>query len=150
MFRTLSKLSFSSIILFLVILVSESHSAQSSTVNLHLRGVNRHDQGQASAPVAVSINLNGVWLCNDGGTYYLRQTGNTLVWFGEHTPQNPAWSNVAQGNILGNQVSMQWWDVPKGRFQNAGTFVISINSNESLSMISGSGGFGGSTWRKIR
>jgi hypothetical protein len=28
------------------------------------------------------LNLSGKWRANDGGTYYIRNIGNTLCWFG--------------------------------------------------------------------
>ena len=30
----------------------------------------------------MTIDLTGVWSCDDGGLYYIRQVGDTVVWAG--------------------------------------------------------------------
>ena len=45
-------------------------------------------------PAVALADLSGEWTCDDGGRYYLRQVGNTLYWYGEHSISNPSWSNV--------------------------------------------------------
>jgi hypothetical protein len=30
-------------------------------------------------------DLTGVWSCDDSGTYFIRQVGNTVWWFGQST-----------------------------------------------------------------
>ena len=47
-------------------------------------------------------SLTGIWNCDDGGRYYLRQLDNTLWRYGELDPLNQGWSNVAKGTINGN------------------------------------------------
>jgi hypothetical protein len=32
----------------------------------------------------MTIDLTGVWHCDDEGTYYIRQFGDTVVWAGLH------------------------------------------------------------------
>lgn len=31
-------------------------------------------------------DLTGVWSCDDGGTYFIRQVGNIVWWYGESIP----------------------------------------------------------------
>jgi hypothetical protein len=66
---------------------------------------------------ALGYDLTGDWRCNMGGDYYIRQSGNTIWWYGEGS----SWSNVAHGNINGNIASLSWTDVPKGRNSLIGT-----------------------------
>ena len=93
-------------------------------------------------------DLTGVWNCDDGGKYYIRQLGNTFWWYGEANPDSPGWSNVMYGNINGNTINGNWADVPKGSTMNNGIMKLNIESNNRLSAISKTGGFGGSVWTR--
>jgi hypothetical protein len=102
--------------------------------------------------------LTGVWRCSDGGTYYLREAGGTVVWFGEHPSMG--WSNVFFGTRSGNMVSGRWIDVPKGRATGSGQIQVEIASPPLVSELgalaretilmrrSVTGGFGGAEWNK--
>jgi hypothetical protein len=103
--------------------------------------------------VLVSVawgDLSGRWSGNDGGTYYLRQTGSHLLWFGEATDAPPAWSNVFSGRIHGTRIKGNWADVPKGRTTGAGDLelVLEKNGNE-LRVVNKTGGFAASRWARI-
>ena len=63
-------------------------------------------QGQSTQ----SLNLTGRWSANDGGTYYLRQLGDQLWWYGQSGDGGATWSNVYQGVIRGEQISGRWAD----------------------------------------
>ncbi|TAN44633.1 MAG: hypothetical protein EPN22_05985 [Nitrospirae bacterium] len=93
-------------------------------------------------------NLTGVWRSDDGGLYYIRQIGNKVWWFGESSANSPAWSNAAYGEIIGNELRLQWADVPKGYNMNSGSLVLNIISNGRLTAREKIGGFGGSDWVK--
>lgn len=93
-------------------------------------------------------DLTGVWSCDDGGTYYIRQLGDTIWWYGEPSTNPGQWSNVAQGTISGNTINLDWVDVPKGSTSNNGILVLSIVSNDQLTATQKTGGFGGSTWTR--
>jgi hypothetical protein len=99
----------------------------------------------ASQPPA---DLTGVWNCDDGGIYYIRQLGNKIWWYGESNPNSPGWSNVMYGTINGNTINGNWADVPKGSTMNNGVMKLNIESNNKLSAISKTGGFGGSAWTR--
>ena len=73
---------------------------------------------------AFGADLTGDWGCNDGGTYYIRQDGSSVWWYGEIAPENPSWSNVAYGEIVGNQLHLKWADVPKGSVGGKGRLGI--------------------------
>ena len=60
-------------------------------------------------------SLSGRWRCNDGGTYYLNQVGNTLWWYGESAEDGAFWTNVLHETIQGNRIVGEWSDVPSGR-----------------------------------
>jgi len=94
------------------------------------------------------IDLTGVWNCDDGGMYYVRQLGTTVWWYGEHDPNAPDWSNVMRGTISGNTINADWTDVPKGSIMQYGNLVLQIASNNKLVALSKTGGFGGSVWTR--
>jgi hypothetical protein len=94
------------------------------------------------------MDLTGVWNCDDGGIYYVRQLGATVWWYGELDPNTPNWSNVMKGSISGNMINADWSDVPKGSVMQNGNLVLQIVSNNNLVVISKSGGFGGSVWTR--
>ncbi len=96
-------------------------------------------------------DLTGRWSCNDGGTYYLRQTGSRVFWYGEAADAQPAWSNVFSGRIQGTRITGNWADVPKGPTKGAGNLelVLEKDGNE-LRAVTKTGGFAGSRWtRKV-
>ncbi|MCB2146713.1 MAG: hypothetical protein KQI81_09585 [Deltaproteobacteria bacterium] len=100
------------------------------------------------APLAWA-DLTGRWSCNDGGTYYLRQTGSQVHWYGEAADAQPAWSNVFSGRIHGTRITGNWTDVPKGRTKGAGDLelVLEKDGNE-LRTVKKTGGFAGSRWTR--
>jgi acyl-CoA thioesterase-1 len=99
--------------------------------------------------VQYSGDLTGAWQANDGGTYYIRQIGDEIWWFGENNPNTPGWSNVAHGRIDGWQIRVEWADVPKGANMNNGGMVLRVDSDRRLVKASQSGAiFGGSVWTR--
>ena len=102
----------------------------------------------AGSSAQPSWDLTGVWDCNDGGTYYIRQSEDTIWWFGEPTYEPGGWSNDAKGTIILDTIEMEWSDVPKGSAQNEGTLVLQIESNDRLTALQQTGGFGGTIWTR--
>ncbi|MBI2880423.1 MAG: hypothetical protein HYY21_02485 [Candidatus Tectomicrobia bacterium] len=102
-----------------------------------------------SPNAAAAQDLTGVWRGNDGGTYYIRQVGSRLYWLGESGDGGRTWTNVAIGPISGNQISLEWGDVTKGRIRNSGQLAIRINNPDHLVRTGVTGGFGGSEWRRV-
>ena len=46
----------------------------------------------------VGVNLTGAWHCDDIGTYYIREVGNTVWWLGLSCDQGRQFANVYRGN----------------------------------------------------
>ncbi|MEM6377009.1 MAG: C1 family peptidase, partial [Bacteroidota bacterium] len=96
-------------------------------------------------------NVNGAWSCNDKGTYYMRQIGSSVVWFGEQdfTGDRPTFANVAFGTRSGDVINLEWADVAKCNLKGRGTLRLQVTGNNTIKKIGG-GGFGGSNWtRKV-
>ena len=94
-------------------------------------------------------DVSGRWTCNDGGIYYIRQVGNNVAWFGEASNTNgkPGFANVGVGTRSGNNISLQWADVPKCGLSGQGTLQLSVSGANTITKSSG-GGFSGSQWTR--
>src|SRR3954453_9431649 len=83
-------------------------------------------------------------------SYYVRQVGRVVWWYGENDPDGPTFSNVARGalNAAGNQVRFLWADVPKGFTLSSGKLVVNVVSGTQLAVVAATGGFGGTAFFK--
>jgi hypothetical protein len=116
--------------------------------------------GCATDDPADQGELTGAWAGNDTGTYYIRQVGDCVWWFGtevkdvELGPVNQrGFANVATGRITGTQVDLEWVDVPLGDTVNGGglTFTYDADRGE-LTLAEQRGGrlpFGGTVLTRI-
>jgi hypothetical protein len=89
--------------------------------------------------------MTGVYDANDGGTYYIRQLGNTVWWVGMSGDGGQLFSNVFKGTKTGNSIVGEWADVPKGSVRSSGTLSLR-GGPVSFDRVGGTGGFGGSRW----
>jgi hypothetical protein len=105
-----------------------------------------------------SADLTGVWHGNDAGTYYLRQVdGDTVWWLGLSRDQGRSFANVFQGRIEGTSVIGEWVDIPagvrgarsSGRLKLGGDPDNPVRRSWGLAAYERTGGFGGSSWRKL-
>jgi len=98
------------------------------------------------------MDLTGVWGCNDGAIYYIRQIGNKIWWYGETNRNSPNWANVFYGTMSGNRpgdvITGNWADVPKGKTSHSGTLRIMIETDNKLATMQQTGGFSGTSWTR--
>ena len=99
-------------------------------------------------PGVAYAQLTGTWHGNDGGTYYIRQIGSEIFWYGENDDVNPHFSNVAHGKAHAGTIILSWADVPKGETVASGTLVLQIVNNNRLQAVRKTGPFGGSLWTR--
>jgi hypothetical protein len=90
-------------------------------------------------------DLTGVWSCDDGGKYYIRQMGYTVAWLGESG--DGAVSSVAFGSINGQEIDLSWMDVPKGSGNGSGSLILRLE-RDKLTLVHETGGFVGRTWTR--
>jgi len=76
-------------------------------------------------------DLSGTWMSDNQGTYYLRQIGNEIFWYGE----GQTFSSIFIGTRSGETISGSWFDVPKGETNASGT--LSMNLGGSLAKEDG-------------
>ncbi len=94
-------------------------------------------------------DLSGKWSCDDGGTYYLRQTGRQLYWYAESNASSPAWATVFSGRIYGARIKGRWADVPKGQAAGAGDMELVVsNGGNTLQAVKNRSGYRGSRWNR--
>src|SRR5207249_10963234 len=85
-------------------------------------------------------NLTGTYMADDGGVYYLQQSGSTLWWAGlsldRELPADYVWhrglsfTNVFRGTINSdNTIVGEWSDVSRGLTLNSGTLTVKIGSS---------------------
>ena len=94
---------------------------------------------------ASAQDLTGVWSASDGGTYYIRQIGPNVWWFGDG---GTGFSNVAYGHFEGNRIRLQWADVPRGGTRSQGELVLIMENPGRLVARRATGGFGGRVWTR--
>jgi hypothetical protein len=114
------------------------------------------------------IDLTGIWQGDDGGTYVVRQIQDAVWWLGlsKDNPTHPEldsedgifypglqFCNVFRGRIIQQLVYGQWSDVPRGLARNYGDltllFVDGRPDEQQLTRDVATGGFGGSSWRRV-
>jgi hypothetical protein len=116
------------------------------------------------------FNLSGKWIGDDGGAYYISQSGfpgtgvtPKIWWFGSNSlGENTGFSNVFLGEMKDGDpsgkwiISGEWADVPMGKTSGNGEIVLVVETYtkydeagrnpviyDVLTKASGTGGFGG-------
>jgi hypothetical protein len=102
---------------------------------------------------AADINLTGIWSCDDGGTYYVRQVGGIVWWLGKSEDDGRSWTNVFKGTIRGDIVSGAWGDVPQGSIMGSGALTLKLHFQDGrvvgMEKVRQVGdGFGGARWNR--
>ena len=97
--------------------------------------------------------LSGIWKGNDGGTYYIQQDGDRVWWIGASSlKEGTGFSNVFEGEIENDIITGKWADVPMGKTQSNGEISAVCNyvigGDDTLTITSNSGGFGGTVISK--
>src|SRR5215831_20747354 len=90
--------------------------------------------------------LTGTYTADDGGVYYMEQSGSTLWWAGlsldRQLPADYVWhrglefTNVFHGAINNdNTVVGEWSDVSRGATLNSGTLTVKIDSSGGVTKL---------------
>jgi len=101
-----------------------------------------------SAAPARGASLTGIWTGSDGGTYFVRQNGDDVWWFGRSADGGAAWTNVFHGTIDGDIVEGLWSDVPLGAERQNGALDLQIVSDDHLTRTRQTGNFSGKEWTR--
>jgi hypothetical protein len=102
-------------------------------------------------------DLTGVWQCDDGGLYYIRQSlDGSVVWAGLQDSgfhKGMEFTNVFYGSLSadGYFINGDWADVPRGGTVGYGTLGLAIWDDASGRRLlrvddQTTGGFGGNAW----
>jgi hypothetical protein len=111
---------------------------------------------QGPGVITTSPGMTGVWLGDDGGTYYLRQIGDVVWWVGlSGGNDGSTYSNTFRGTMSTqsinneriNVISGEFVDVPRGAIMNSGKLLLHVSSPNTILKISG--GFGTEKWSKL-
>jgi len=95
--------------------------------------------------------MTGVWSSNDAGTYYVRQTGNTVWWLALSVDEGRTFANVFQGTLQSGQIHGKWADLPLGQTTTAGSLILNSGGpqNTGWTRQSVHGNFGSTSWEKL-
>ncbi len=101
--------------------------------------------------VCTGANMTGRWTCDDGGIYYMRQTGKLLYWYAENNNDVvPAWTTVFHGRIYGKQIHGKWADVPKGRHTGSGDLKLMVEDDgNTLRKLEKDSDYRGALWTRL-
>jgi hypothetical protein len=114
-----------------------------------IAAANANDTESAAKAADGEIDLSGRWRCDDGGTYYITQVGNALVWLGESGDCGRSWAHIGVGKISNDSVEVAWVDIPKASGTQNGSLRLLIASNDSMTALAFSGEFRGGNWTRI-
>lgn len=116
------------------------------------------------APAVVLPDLTGTYSGNDGGLYYMQQSGNRLWWAGLSINPKKAmetqwhrgldFTHVFSGTIFcDGHIEGLWADVPRGAALGSGTLNLVIDSPPGglahLRQTTSTGGMTAGSWSKI-
>ncbi|MFJ8354083.1 hypothetical protein ACIQ69_11930 [Bacillus paramycoides] len=126
---------------------------------IHNGGFNPYDLHYKQNPESDirQTSLTGIWRCNDGGLYYIRELGQgsqTSIWWAGLSDNGAGYNftNVFSGNhgVGGQWIDGHWSDVPRGRILSSGDLSLDVSSDfRTLKKYHQTGGFAGSVWTKI-
>jgi hypothetical protein len=77
-------------------------------------------------------NLSAVWGDNFGKTYYVRQVGDVVWWFGMGPFRDGGFAQVFEGVATGGTIEGSWQDVPLGTGDAGEPLQLSIDSGRML------------------
>lgn len=118
--------------LMLAILLLGAFSVPASVKRISLK---------ASAPPP---DLTGVWMGDDGATYYIRQADKEIWWFG----QGKGFANVFHGSLGTNGgFTGRWADVPMQSGNSYGNLALSIVNNDQF-VQAGTSNFSAKMWNR--
>ncbi len=125
--------------------------------NVELHPVYAIDILQDFQPMRPAASLSGVWHADDVGTYYIRQIGDTIWWLGLSRDQGQTFANIFQGRMEQDSIVGEWADVPVGNQGTRSHGILNLTTADNkgiqsveLTRVSGTGGFGGARWGKLR
>lgn len=93
-------------------------------------------------------DLQGVWACNDGGSYTVTQDGDTIRWKAMSADNGRTWTHTFVGRVDGDKIIGRFEDQPPGVIRGKGDLVLRIVNKSRLEFVSSSTGFGGRVWSR--
>lgn len=88
-------------------------------------------------------DLTGAWQGSDDGVYYIRQVGECVWWFGTELDDidpgvtgHLGFANVASGRLVGNQLDLEFADIPLGNILGGGGLTYAYDAElDQLTLI---------------
>jgi hypothetical protein len=102
----------------------------------------------AEVGLAQTIDLTGVWHTQTGATFFVRQVGSEIWWYGTQSLSQPRWTNVANGRLDANVIRVRWIDVPQGATRNSGTLALRAVGPNRLVVVENPNDFLAADWTR--
>ena len=94
-----------------------------------------------------AMDLSGVWLADDGGSYVIRHSGLDVTWEGASRDAGRSWTHTFTGTIQGDMIVGRFADHPPGTIRGSGPLSVRIVNSARLEKVAGTGSnFGGNVW----
>ncbi len=97
------------------------------------------------------VPKKGFWKSTGGNFFWINIVENKVFWLGMNHKTLESelaenWCHVGNGKIEGNQIILEWADVPIGNDNLNGKIVIEIINEVQMKVVEDSGNFGMSIW----
>lgn len=99
-----------------------------------------------SAALPRGIDLTGTWKTDGGATFYVRQIGSEIWWYGTQSPGGKGWTNVANGHFDGNSIQVHWVDIPPGSTRHSGSLTLTRADSNHLMVSQNPNDFVSDDW----
>lgn len=125
--------------------LQDAGPSQKAGIASQIRGLQAELVAKQRELVVCKGGPPNVFVCDDGGVYYVRFIGDQVFWFGEHPAGG--FANIFFGRMTGSDITGQWFDIPKGRTTSRGTIGVRLDRGSNiLTRTAVTGGFGGARW----
>lgn len=94
---------------------------------------------------------SGFWRSAGQNPFWITAIDDQIFWMGMNNKSHENnlgehWCHVGHGEISGNQIILNWSDIPVGKDQQNGTITIEIIDKTHMKVVNDSGAFGKSEW----
>ncbi|HYU95464.1 MAG TPA: hypothetical protein VE989_04795 [Sphingomicrobium sp.] len=102
---------------------------------------------QAAAKCVAPATVDGLWLGDDGGTYYVRVLKHDVFWVGMSGDNGRSWTHVFHGIPKGFEISGEWADV-RGNKGAGAMSVRVIGTTQMVRKEALGSGFAATRWHR--
>lgn len=95
--------------------------------------------GSSASARQAGWNLTGTWVGQDSGIFVVKQSGNTIAWYG-HAADNKTWAHDFKGTLQGDYIVGHFQDRPGFTYHYQGALALHILDNNHFVWVASHGG----------